>query len=550
MHIKHTIIRNNTYHFNIRLSDKTYYRKSLKTDSAKLAKILVNKIIIFIKREQMVMKAEITDFIESLILTKLRNVIATTNVILSPISHVAKIKASAFTPTTEYPTYLKRLQRDLNDHAMGNPLQGFYSSSDEPEDIPYFYDFGNNTSYDKYYDNLNTLINNTVNKMTSTDATREIRAELVELKALFADILPKPIPPSPLAPPITNSTSPLYEDILTETFEYHRSTGDKEKIIESMKTASDLFYPAFNGLRIDEITWTFIEDVWRTLQQFPKSTYKDLYGFGLSEEQEDFKSEQRKRAKSQNKWDTLSEGFDLNAILPEHKLKSSTYRGTKAFLTKLFRYAHRKDYISFNPMSEANLPYTIKGETIADKRVKLPDEYVQSLLSHAIADRNNPLNWVVLIMAYHGCRTSEVTNLKKEHIYLNEPIPYIHIKEGKTKTSERIIPIHSIILKLGFEEWLTKQPNTLFSFPASKATLYYSKLREELKIPSKTENEELISLYSLRHNVSSQLIHISQEQKYRLIGHSTKNTTSGYSHLDLPHAKVLVELIKYPVTIP
>ena len=91
--IRHTIKRNETYHFNIRLTDKIY-RKSLKTDSPSLCRVYVSDILIFIRKADylgyQVSKSDIDEFIEMLISNQVNEVARIGKAITEPLSHTAK----------------------------------------------------------------------------------------------------------------------------------------------------------------------------------------------------------------------------------------------------------------------------------------------------------------------------------------------------------------------------------------------------------------------------------------------------------------------------
>lgn len=68
-------------------------------------------------------------------------------------------------------------------------------------------------------------------------------------------------------------------------------------------------------------------------------------------------------------------------------------------------------------------------------------------------------DWIfqlLLIMAYSGSRITELLNVRKEDIHINEG--YYHISEGKNKFARRNVPIHSAILEL-FNELMQNSPN-------------------------------------------------------------------------------------------
>jgi integrase len=75
--------------------------------------------------------------------------------------------------------------------------------------------------------------------------------------------------------------------------------------------------------------------------------------------------------------------------------------------------------------------------------------------------------WIPLLSLFTGARCAELCQLETKNIQVIDGIPVIVITnsgEGqrlKTWDSERIIPIHSRILELGFMDYVTSQKNPL-----------------------------------------------------------------------------------------
>jgi len=62
--------------------------------------------------------------------------------------------------------------------------------------------------------------------------------------------------------------------------------------------------------------------------------------------------------------------------------------------------------------------------------------------------------WIPLIGLFHGCRLNEVCQPRLEHIVTSSELSYLLIQEGdevqlKTKASNRTIPLHRELIKMG-----------------------------------------------------------------------------------------------------
>lgn len=177
-----------------------------------------------------------------------------------------------------------------------------------------------------------------------------------------------------------------------------------------------------------------------------------------------------------------------------------------------------------NEMKELglNLPFDKLSiqETKRPKRPGFSDHWIRDVLLKpgALEGLNAQARAIFIIMINTGARLSEIANLKREHIALNEPIPYMHItpvdRQLKTISSERKIPLLGCSLDAaesfpdGFPRYRDK--------PSLSATIN-SFLRENglKETPEHTA-------YSLRHSFEDRLrqAHVDEKVRKRLFGHS------------------------------
>lgn len=136
---------------------------------------------------------------------------------------------------------------------------------------------------------------------------------------------------------------------------------------------------------------------------------------------------------------------------------------------------------------------------------------------------------VVMVMINTGARPSEIINLRRKHIMLDAPIPFIRVRPGdrvlKTAFSDRDIPLVGISLEAmrqfpdGFPHYRDKG-DTL----SAAVNAYFSDhgLRE-------TDSH---TLYSLRHGFKDRLrsVETPDELKDELMGHDTKKSKYGNGH--------------------
>ena len=147
-----------------------------------------------------------------------------------------------------------------------------------------------------------------------------------------------------------------------------------------------------------------------------------------------------------------------------------------------------------------------------------------------------------ILLYYTGARRDEICGLVREDVHLNAPIPYIHIRENsqrhiKNVQSERRIPIHSEVLRLGFAEYVNKigELRYLLVFPdlyssttsSPPGDRLYDEIAGALAEAVPEEGRRKKVLHSLRHTVGSNLkgSGIVSEMRADLLGHKGKTTT-------------------------
>ncbi len=160
--------------------------------------------------------------------------------------------------------------------------------------------------------------------------------------------------------------------------------------------------------------------------------------------------------------------------------------------------------------------------------------------------------WPVNIMAFTGMRNAEVMQLRKEDILQSEEgIWYFRVTDeaGKLKTaqSNRLVPIHQLLIQKGFLEFVGKNTDKYLFRRYSQSDKYLTRLysdhiRPNCELPNERENGEILNLYSLRHFVISSLVDKNAELQapyayiQAIVGHFQSKdqsiTTRVYTHTD------------------
>ncbi|WP_158683761.1 hypothetical protein [Pseudoalteromonas sp. T1lg22] len=347
--------------------------------------------------------------------------------------------------------------------------------------------------------------------------------------------------PAPHLNPLPKSTAPLFEEMEEEVFDLWKDYSKTKRTSHEGKFRD--LKEAFRGLHLDEITFETIEENWHFLCRMPKLSGGQELGF--NPENDKIKNEEKTEIQRANRWELLLNG-DLDNINPKYLFSSSTLGDTKEVLNIVFFQAVRKSYISHNPMDKAVLKVPKNREA---GRAPLPKDKATLIVKHCFANLSSPYSWPILLMAYHGMRNKEVATLRKSQIVTDTEtsIIYIQILSGKTKNAKRKVPIHKRILEKGFMDYVDTKSmdDELFELNSNQLTNRFALFRKEFEIPNNDEAGNQLVLYSFRHNVISCFGDISDEYKYKLIGHGAKTVTTGYTELNLEKAQRYINLVSY-----
>jgi integrase len=175
------------------------------------------------------------------------------------------------------------------------------------------------------------------------------------------------------------------------------------------------------------------------------------------------------------------------------------------------------------------------------------------------------LYFVPLLLEYHGARREEACGLAVEDVFLNETIPYLHIRNNdfrriKNPQSDRLLPLHPEILRLGFLAYVQSIKALgykrlfpdLYS-PTTRSPLgdrFYDEFIPVLKWACEEEGVALrFVLHSIRHGFNSRLKHKSVDAEVRadLMGHAGKTETTERYANPVELRRALREITKLPI---
>lgn len=558
------------------------YRKSLRCDSPKLVKKYVSSIKEFLDKRVVVTKSALDDFIEMLITNQVNEVVRLAKVVTNPLGNAAKsrfrnwysnvegainynynsqsgaISSAPITiPDLEYSSFERSIGEELSNKDFSGLLSAISSYDvDEGRSViddthPFYDDFLYPTKANEYYGYLSSTVDDHAKNMSVaiTDKNyRGLREEINELNLRFAELLPQPHEEVTTVS-VPEIKSPLFSEIEYDITNFIETNGKHSK--ETGKNylgTYKWFVPMLGDYKLSEITEDVIEEVWNNLRRLPsRSSYTHYFDKATKERVKELGAI---KAAIETIWEQYNAGDeDRLEVEPNHKIKS--FRDHRELLQAIFNWAGRNGFIQRNPMKGARLA-TSGNPT---PRTELPTPYPTKIVNYCIEHRD-PVSWAILLMAYHGFRNSEITALTHEDVVIEKvtKVPYIWIKKGKTIHAKRRVPIHKVLIKAGFIKYIEEREGLLFNMKSSDLTLMFNKLRGMFDIPLESDEGERLNLYSLRHNVTTQLQYMDNckdHHVYALVGHAPKGAevTFNYTSARYLELQSLINQVHYKEVI-
>ena len=121
----------------------------------------------------------------------------------------------------------------------------------------------------------------------------------------------------------------------------------------------------------------------------------------------------------------------------------------------LFEFAIKNNYVKGdNPAANHLIAHSKK--TIKS-RDKFYDDDLKAIYNWATYQRmaiTPDYFWGPLVCLFSGMRIEECTSLELKNIKTDDGVVLMHIKDAKTPTGIRFVPVHSFLIKLGFLDYV------------------------------------------------------------------------------------------------
>lgn len=205
----------------------------------------------------------------------------------------------------------------------------------------------------------------------------------------------------------------------------------------------------------------------------------------------------------------------------------------KNVMTHLYKYAVRHE------IADKNIMELISVRTTVETKEKSPftlDE-IEKLRAY-----EHPLHDTLFILLHSGMRISELLEIKKENVFLDER--YIIGGKKTAAGKDRIIPIHDAIFDIIKERYETAQ-RYLIEVDGKK--VQYASYRTTYWNPMMESFELNHTPHDTRHTFASvaDKYGVNKVALKRILGHTLSDITDHYTHKDLCELLHEVNKIKY-----
>ena len=253
------------------------------------------------------------------------------------------------------------------------------------------------------------------------------------------------------------------------------------------------------------------------------------------------------------------------------RLSNRTINSYVSALSSVFKWADRRGHFEGrNPFQGQSRTEGEGNGWRAYEIEELNKLFGTNLLRDMEAERIRPakytfetaMAWAPLIALFSGMRSNEICQMRVADVRRKEGIWVFTVTDDavgqslKTKAASRLVPVHSVLVRCGFLDYLKSLPRDGQLFPAlkpggpdGKFNHYFAK-RFTVYRRACGVTAPRTSFHSFRKNVAQALKdkRATPAEIAELIGHEQGFTLSVYAPMQLPLTtlKELIESVKYP----
>ena len=222
----------------------------------------------------------------------------------------------------------------------------------------------------------------------------------------------------------------------------------------------------------------------------------------------------------------------LQKAVDESGKNTPTLKKMKIMFGLMYDYAvmheivtqDKRDMVRYVDISKAGNPNSYNRKPFTEKQVQMIWNCRDSNIYYT----------VVLMLIYTGVRISELLDLEKKDVHLEER--WFYVKESKTEAGIREVPIAEKIVPF-FEYWMQKDCEFLVCTPDQnhfEYRNYYDSYWKPLMEPLKMQSHKP---HDTRHTCVSMLTTAGVDERIikKIVGHKGQGVTETvYTHLELP----------------
>ena len=275
-------------------------------------------------------------------------------------------------------------------------------------------------------------------------------------------------------------------------------------------------------LNIDRMTFEELYEKWSEVH-FPKVSESNVKGY---------KASYRLCSKIEKMKITDIKLDHLQMVVDESGKNTPTLKKLKILFGLMYDYAviheivtqDKRDMIRYVDISKAGNPNSYNRKPFTKAQIKTVWKWKDS----------SPYIKVILMLIYSGCRISELLNLKKSEVNLEEK--WFRIVQAKTEAGVRTVPINDKILPF-FEEWYYMNDCEYLISTPDRKHFEYRNYYDSYWMPFMEQMGMKHTPHETRHTCISLLTQSGVDERIirKIVGHKGQGVTETvYTHIELP----------------
>ena len=234
---------------------------------------------------------------------------------------------------------------------------------------------------------------------------------------------------------------------------------------------------------------------------------------------------------------------DLQNIIDNSGKNYPTLKNIKILFNQMYKYAIKNNLCTTDYSKYVDIAkYHNKNPNSYDRQ-----PFSREQLGTLWSERNDPYVQMVLILCYTGVRVSELLDLKKEDVNLDEH--YFNVIKSKTESGVRKVPIGSMIYPY-FKAWYESSDcDYVFHTPDAKHFTYRN-YYDSYFIPIMDRYGYPQTPHCCRHTCVSLLATAQVSPTYQklIVGHkgAMSITESVYTHIEMSELIKAIDSVYYP----